>query len=237
MTLAQELKEKTKIFHEVELEDLHELTNRMKVQDFEAGHILFNEGDIGDTMYIILQGEIRIFGYDQTGEQRTINVIHQNQIFGELSPIDQQPRSASAAAATPLKVLSLNRDDLLSFLDERPQFGIAMMRSLSQKVRDTTDYFERSKPVLATPEIDEETQRQELSRKAASQPLADILDAVDKRRESQPEIEVPKDLEMRPRMPSLFENMQKKEDAKQEPTLGIFDRITQEHNDDEEEEK
>src|SRR5687767_10006551 len=145
MSIADELK-KTDLFKEVETPDLEALIARMEEQRFEPGTVLFHVGEPGDDMYLIQSGKIRIFMFDQTGQEITITHYGANEIFGELSPIDQRPRSASAAAAEPLHVLVLHRDDFLAFLNERPQIGMAMMRGLSRRLRYTTSYLEEFKP-------------------------------------------------------------------------------------------
>ena len=146
MSVVQQLR-KTDVFREVALPDLEALVARMQKQVFQQGTVLFNVGDLGDTMYIILAGQVKIYTLDELGNEVIIIHYGVNEIFGELSPIDQQPRSASAAATQLLEVLVLDRDDLLHFLVERPQIGLAMMMSLAQRLRHTTTYLEAYQPV------------------------------------------------------------------------------------------
>jgi CRP-like cAMP-binding protein len=113
----------------------------MQRRTYPPGAVLFERGSVGDEMFIILAGRIRIYTYDEYGNELTLRHYGQNDIFGELSPLDQGTRSASAAAAEPLEVLVLNRENLLSFLQDRPSVGLAMMRALASRVRYTTDYL------------------------------------------------------------------------------------------------
>ena len=213
--IAEQL-QKTDLFKEVELADLEALVERMQHEHHKGGAVLFKAGDAGDAMYIIQAGSIRIYMHDDGGKEITLTQYGQNEIFGELSPIDEQPRSASAAASEPLDVLVLHRSDFLEFLNERPQIGLAMMRSLSQRLRYTTTYLEEFKPAeFETPPA---PHGEEL-RRPAQQQVADIIDEVNKPGEES--IKVPRKIESI-EMPAV--NLPAEE--KPEPgDMGIFGRI------------
>lgn len=197
--LAKQLRQ-TDLFREVELGDLEALIHRMKELSFPSGAVLFEANDPGDTMYIIREGRIRIFMHDTQGNEITLTHYSINEVFGELSPIDSKPRSASAAAAESLTVLALNRADFLDFLNERPQIGLAMMRSLSQRLRNTTTYLEEFKPLVFEPgHVD----KGEDLRRGASDLVAGIID-------SKLDDDAPSDTPETPAAP---------------PSMGIFDRI------------
>ena len=210
--IAEQL-QKTDLFREVELADLQALIERMQQEHYEVGAVLFRAGDAGDAMYIIQSGSIRIYMNDETGKEIGLTQYGKNEIFGELSPIDQRPRSASAVASDALDVLVLKREDFLAFLDERPQIGLAMMRSLSQRLRFTTTYLEEFKPqeFEAPP-----AHHGEELRRPAQQPIADIIDEVN--RPTREDIPPPAPEEAAPKPGSM----------------GIFDRIAA---DDESEDK
>jgi len=139
--IAQQLK-KTNLFADVALEDLQALSKVMEPLTFSPGVVVFNLGDRGDAMYIIQSGRIRIFIFDNEGQELTLMHYGENEVFGEFSLLDDKPRSASAAAAEMLTVFMLRRDDFLNFLSNRPLVSIAMMRSLAQRARYTTSYVE-----------------------------------------------------------------------------------------------
>jgi CRP-like cAMP-binding protein len=198
--IAEQLK-KTDLFKEVELTLLQALVERMQQEHYDSGAVLFREGDVGDAMYIIQSGSIRIFMNDEAGNEIPLTRYGQNEIFGELSPIDELPRSASAAASDDLEVLVLHRQDFLDFLNERPQIGLAMMRSLSRRLRYTTTYLEEFKP--AEFETSPVKHGDEL-RQPAQKLVADIIDTVNRPDDAPPHQETPE----RP------------------GSMGIFDRIT-----------
>lgn len=141
MNLAEQL-QKISLFKDVSPQDLDALDDVMVRCTYRAGDVLFRAGDPGDSMFIIQAGRVRI--YTEPNENQSLILMHYgpSQIFGEFSLLDNKPRSASAAAETDLDVFMLNRDTLMSFLKDRPQASIAMMVSLSERVRYTTAYVE-----------------------------------------------------------------------------------------------
>lgn len=143
---AEYLKEST-LFRGVDLEGRIELIKAMHHETYQRNDVLFEKGSPGDTVYIILSGEVNIFTAAVEGQllsgSLTIRGYRETQLFGEFAMIDGNPRSASAQAATDLEVLALHRDDFLRFLKERPVVGLAIMRNLVERVRYTTTYLQR----------------------------------------------------------------------------------------------
>lgn len=129
------------LFRGVDAPDRKALMALMERRRFAQGEVIFKRGAPGDSMYLILSGEVRIFTEDAQGNEFTLrNLDH---MFGEFSMLDDQPRSASAAAATDLEVLILHRDNFVAFVCERPLVGLSMMRDLAERVRYTTAYLQR----------------------------------------------------------------------------------------------
>jgi CRP/FNR family cyclic AMP-dependent transcriptional regulator len=133
--------EGSRLFRGVARADREALIARMSRQSYPKGAVLFEKGDAGDSMYIILSGRVRIYTRDAQNNEITIRYL--SEMFGEFAVLDQKPRSASAAAADDLEVLVLHRNDFYAFLRERPLVGLSMMRSLVERVRYTTTYLQR----------------------------------------------------------------------------------------------
>jgi CRP-like cAMP-binding protein len=140
MEISKQLQE-TELFEHVDPDTLAALAANMHHRVFSQGDVLFRVGEMGDAMYIILSGQVRIFTVNQ-GHELTLMHYGPTEIFGEFTLLDNKPRSASAAAATPLEVMVLHRKDFMDFLTARPQVSLAMMRSLSRRARYTTAYVE-----------------------------------------------------------------------------------------------
>lgn len=115
----------------------------METVHLEAGQILFNRDDPGDAFYIIDSGHIRIFTFDEAGEELTLNTLGPGETLGELALVDDQLRSASASAVGPCVLRRLHRRDFLRLLEESPALSTAVIRLLSQRARYMTDYIEQ----------------------------------------------------------------------------------------------
>lgn len=122
--------------------DLTALAQVMQPRTYSRNVTLFEQGDTGNAMMLILSGQIRIFLRDEAGSPVTLRFLGEGEVVGEFSLLDRKPRSASAAAVAPLNVLVLQRGDFLRVLTERPQVGVELMRSLAERVRYATRYLE-----------------------------------------------------------------------------------------------
>ncbi|MBN1202205.1 MAG: Crp/Fnr family transcriptional regulator [Anaerolineae bacterium] len=144
-TIAEMLQE-SPLFRGVKQADREALVEVMHRESYAEGETLFEKGSTGDSVYIILSGQILIYTDDAQGQLLTSSLMLRSfgptQMFGEFSMLDQKPRSASAATAEPTEVLVLHRDDFLAFLEARPLVGLAMMRNLVERVRYTTTYLQ-----------------------------------------------------------------------------------------------
>ncbi|MCA2998570.1 MAG: cyclic nucleotide-binding domain-containing protein, partial [Rhodocyclaceae bacterium] len=100
------------------------------------GAIILNAADAGESLFAITAGRVKVFIGDEDGREITVKMLGPGDFFGEMSLIDQEPRSASVSAveATTLKILSYQafRDCLIRF----PGIGIAVMTELAKRLRD-----------------------------------------------------------------------------------------------------
>ena len=91
---------------------------------------IFEKGDLGDSLYVIASGRVRVYDGD-----RTLTHLGQNQFFGELSLLDSEPRSSSVSAVEPTRLFRLAQADFYTLLTERPQIIQAINRVLCNMVR------------------------------------------------------------------------------------------------------
>lgn len=140
MDIAKEL-QKTELFANVDAATLTALAENMIRRTYAPSTVLMRTGEMGESMYIILSGRVRVFTVND-GNELTLRHYGPLEIFGEFSLLDNKPRSASVAAVSELEVLILHRKNFMDFLIARPQVSLAMMRSLAQRARYTTTYVE-----------------------------------------------------------------------------------------------
>ena len=97
---------------------------------FEPGEVIFSEGDKGDKMYVIRSGEIEV---ERDG--KIVETLSGGGIFGEMALIDGSPRAATARAKTACEVAPITEKTFLFLVHETPFFAIAVMRSLTDRLR------------------------------------------------------------------------------------------------------
>jgi CRP/FNR family cyclic AMP-dependent transcriptional regulator len=110
------------------------------VQHYSAGTLIFREGDIGDRMFIILEGQINI--RKKTGDQsyKSLTTLYKGDVFGEMAIVEQKPRSASALTEKDSQLMVLNRSAFYTLVSENSEFAIKMIKSLSARLRKA-DYL------------------------------------------------------------------------------------------------
>jgi CRP/FNR family transcriptional regulator, cyclic AMP receptor protein len=85
---------------------------------FAAGQTVFEEGALGDSVYVIVSGEVEILHQDASGRQWTLKVLSSPEFFGEMSLIDKEYRSATVRAKTDAELLHLSAENLTTFREQ-----------------------------------------------------------------------------------------------------------------------
>jgi CRP-like cAMP-binding protein len=97
---------------------------------FRASEVIFEEGQIGDAMYVVQEGQVEI----RRGGQ-VLDRHGPGGVFGEMAIIERAPRSASAVAATDCKVVPIDERRFLYLIQHTPFFAIQIMRVMSERLR------------------------------------------------------------------------------------------------------
>ncbi len=118
-----------KFFHDSTLERLAEESHEIPL---EPGEVLFKEGTTGDTMYLVLSGEIQIFK-----NEKLLASLGCGKYFGEMALIESKPRSATAKAENPAILLEINHQQFKKYFSAHPQSLMAILKTLSARNRKT----------------------------------------------------------------------------------------------------
>lgn len=108
--------------------------------DYKAGDTIFKKGDPGETMFAIASGEV-----DIVVDGKVVDELSQGDIFGEMSLIDNQPRSADAIARTDSAIVTIDEKKFLYMTDHTPRFALQVMRLVAQRLRERMADLERLK--------------------------------------------------------------------------------------------
>jgi uncharacterized membrane protein len=118
-------------------EDLHALAVSVTSKPFKAGQLIFNQGDAAGEMFIVADGHVNIHLPGEGSMRVSLKDIAKGEYFGELALFDQKPRSASALATTDAVLLELTRDTLSGYIERRPHAAMAILRTMSERLRET----------------------------------------------------------------------------------------------------
>jgi len=118
------------LFKETPENILADLAPLMKEIQYEQGTEIFKEGETGDCMYIIQQGNIKIHKGNTT-----LAILKEKEVFGELSLLDADTRSASATADTDCILYKIDQEPFYELMDERPEVAKGFIKILCQRLR------------------------------------------------------------------------------------------------------
>jgi len=118
-----------------------ELFEKYRVS-YKRGQIIFSEGDLGNEMFIIQNGKVRIFKNIDNFDQ-TLTVLEKGDFFGEMSILEGMPRSASAESEEDCELIKINSANFVSMIKSNIEIAIRIMRKLSLRLREANQQIEK----------------------------------------------------------------------------------------------
>jgi signal transduction histidine kinase len=115
--------------------ELHDLKRTAQRRSFHADEVIFKEGDVGDGIYVVEEGEVEISTMINKEEARPLASLGPNAFFGEMAVLDGQPRSATVTAKTDTAALFIPREAILGALGNSPELLGLLVREFSLRVR------------------------------------------------------------------------------------------------------
>ncbi|HET7089278.1 MAG TPA: patatin-like phospholipase family protein [Anaerolineae bacterium] len=124
-------------FTELPDDVLDAIRRRLRVERHPRSAILFREGDLGDTLYLVQSGQLKVYS-DATGEERIFAYIGPGGFVGELALLLEQPRSATVVVMIDAEVALLTKGDLEDLLRDYPAIAIHLGRELGRRLVATS---------------------------------------------------------------------------------------------------
>jgi uncharacterized membrane protein len=112
--------------------------------DCPANRVLFHAGDVGDAIYLIESGKVRICVQAKDGHEVTLANLGRGDFFGEMALLDGERRSADAVVAEDARLALLSREHFLSFMRSSPDVALEMLTALANRLRHTDELLRHS---------------------------------------------------------------------------------------------
>lgn len=126
------------LFEGLSTADLKQVAELSEEVEFSAGEEIARQDEPGDTMYLVVSGNIRVQTGSAGGERREIARRGAGDYVGEMALISQMPRIASLIAEGEVRALSIDQRSFQGLLRERPEVSLAVMKELCKRVTELT---------------------------------------------------------------------------------------------------
>ena len=119
--------------------DLAEIAELLIERRFLARATVFEEGSVGEYMYVIREGTVKVSKMSDDGREKVLEMLGPGDFFGEMALLDRAPRSASVKATTDCVLLALSRNDFIALLRRNPEISLELVRELARRLRETDE--------------------------------------------------------------------------------------------------
>ena len=134
---------RVRVFASLSEEDLLAVAEVSVSRRYEAGEVVFREGDGGDTCYIVRSGLARAVRQHSDGRSITLSHFGAGDIFGELAMFDEEPRSATVDVIEQVEVVAIPGREMQRLMGEHPQIAVKLTAALAQRLRATNERLAR----------------------------------------------------------------------------------------------
>jgi CRP/FNR family cyclic AMP-dependent transcriptional regulator len=138
MDIAQ-LRKRSVIFEALDDEEAATIMQLARVVNHPARHTVFQEGESGDHLLVVMQGRVKVSLISPDGKEAILSILEPGDVFGEMALLDSEPRSASITTMENCSFLVLWRRDFLPFLERNPKVALKLLAALSRRLRATND--------------------------------------------------------------------------------------------------
>lgn len=139
MNTAIDLLRHVDLFKHMTEDQLASLAAQARELNFRKNSVLMSEGDLGESMYVIKSGSVKVYVSDSEGRELVLYEQGPGAVIGDISLLDDEPRSASVITLEASSALMIGKQAFLDCLRTSPEMAINLIRSLTQRLRDATE--------------------------------------------------------------------------------------------------
>jgi len=131
----QELIRACSFFEGIAPEVVERVTNHVVVRSHEANQVILLENDWGNSVYFILEGWVKIRTHNLDGKEITLNILGEGELFGEMAPLDEVPRSTDVLTLVPTLIGNMPSQDFVELIHTEPLSGIRLAQLMARRLR------------------------------------------------------------------------------------------------------
>jgi CRP-like cAMP-binding protein len=132
---ATDVLKRVPLFSDLADAELARFSDVIREREYPKNSVILFEDDPGDALYIVSTGQVKVVLIGEDGREVILSVLGDGDFFGEMSLIDDEPRSAHVIAMKDSQLLVLRRDDFQARLQETPGVALKLLRVLVQRLR------------------------------------------------------------------------------------------------------
>ena len=111
-------------------------------KEYQAGEVIFRQGDTGSCMFVIQDGEVEAIA-ENDGREFRLRKMGPNDFFGEMALFEEETRTATIRTTKPTRILSIDKKNFLGGIHEDPSLAFRIVQTMSHRIRDLTDRLAR----------------------------------------------------------------------------------------------
>ena len=147
-----ELLKKTILFKDLSTFELIKVNKLTRTKHFQPDEVVFQEGTVGDTLFVIKKGSVRVSKLDDGKQEKVLAILNPGDHFGEIALVDHQTRSATIIANEETELIQIKDEDFNRLLEEDKEIALKFYRTfvkvLCSRLRDTNESLTFSRTLL-----------------------------------------------------------------------------------------
>jgi CRP/FNR family transcriptional regulator len=133
--MYEEILAQVPLFRDLAPREIQILASSCREREYPAGAVLLRQGETGVGLFVIVEGRVRVTQHREGGQEYELAMLGKGDVVGEMSLLDDLPRSATATALEPTRALVLPVWDFRAVLRESPDIGIKLLAVMSRRLR------------------------------------------------------------------------------------------------------
>jgi len=130
------------LFNKIDEKELAKISEISHLKNYKKDEDIFSEGEVGDALYILISGVVKVFTRSSDGRIKTLALLEKGDFLGEMAILDSEIRSANVSAVEDSEMLVISRKDFEASLTTNPQIAFKIMQTLCARLRDADKQIE-----------------------------------------------------------------------------------------------